>query len=69
LILHLPSFLTYTKEKFNSIDSIKSLVDNESLANQPMPKMLKEFDWDTAKDAIIEKLIKSISKYLLNNHE
>jgi len=55
----------YPKEKFNSIDAIKSLLSNESLEMQPMPKMLKDFDWETSKEIVVEKLMKSLSKYLL----
>lgn len=55
----------YPKEKFNSIDSIKTLIDSSVLDSQPMPKMLVDFNWEESKIVVIEKLIKSISKYLI----
>ncbi len=56
----------YPKEKFNSVDSLKLLLDNEALDSQPMPKMIKKFDWNESKNYVVEKLIKYLSKSLLS---
>ena len=54
----------YPKEKFNNVDSLKSLLNNDIFDMQPMPKMLKEFDWDESKAHVVEKLIKYLSKLI-----
>lgn len=47
----------YPKERFNQIDSIKTLLDSETLELQPMPKMLKKVKWCEIRDYVVKKVI------------
>lgn len=55
----------YPKEKFNSVDSLKSLLDTDLFEFQPMPKMLRDFEWESSKEYVIYKLINYLSKNIL----
>ncbi len=51
----------YPHERINSLESIKVLTDESILIDQPLPKMLKPFDWDKSYELVRNKFFKFIS--------
>lgn len=52
----------YPHERINSVESVKVLTDESMLNDQPMPKMLKPFDWDNNFKEVRDKFFKFISE-------
>lgn len=55
----------YPRESFNSYDSLKSLIDIETLDAQPMPKMLKKCSWDECFAIVKQKVSSHIRRLVL----
>ena len=50
----------YPKESFNSYSSFKKLLNLSYIESQPTPKMFGKFDWDSAKDLVVDELTRHI---------
>ncbi|MEI7580086.1 MAG: nucleotidyl transferase AbiEii/AbiGii toxin family protein [bacterium] len=56
----------YPKDKFNQYSSFKTLLNDQELATQPDPIMLKDVVWENALELVREKLHKHLSQQIMS---
>jgi hypothetical protein len=54
----------YPSESFNSYNSLKTILSTSTLENQPMPKMMKEVNWDECLELVTRKVTGHIKNLL-----
>lgn len=54
----------YPKEKFNSYDSLKTLLDKDTLLQQPMPRMIEKIEWEECYNEVSKKIIEYFSEVI-----
>lgn len=55
---------SYPKESFNSYSSLKNIFDETSIMYEPMPKLLKNADWNVCWETVSTKIIQHIKNML-----